>query len=202
VLIVMTADHGVAPVPEVNTARRMPGGRVPQGVIRKAVEAALTEKYGDGQWILNGPDVALYFNQDLIRQKKLDPAEFGRVAADAARRMPHVFRAYPGALLATGVAMEDQAGRRVANGFYAPRSPDLYVLLEPYWLYGGGKGTTHGTTFGYDVHVPVVFMGPGFRAGHFDAPATVYDIAPTLATYLNIETPSGAVGRCLAEAMN
>ncbi|HTQ57281.1 MAG TPA: alkaline phosphatase family protein [Bryobacteraceae bacterium] len=202
VLVVMTADHGVVAVPEVNQARRMPGGRVAPGVIRKAVEAALDEKFGEGPWILNGPDVALYLNQDLIRQKKLDPAEVERVAAEAARRVPHVFRAYPAELLASGVAMEDQAGRRVANGFYAPRSPDLYVLLEPYWLYGGSKGTTHGSIFNYDAHVPVIFMGPGFRAGRFNGPATVYDIAPTLATYLEIQTPSGAVGRCLAEALD
>ena len=48
VLVVMTADHGVAPVPEVNTARRMPGGRMPAGVVRKAVEAALNDNYGAG----------------------------------------------------------------------------------------------------------------------------------------------------------
>jgi hypothetical protein len=202
VLVVMTADHGVAPVPEVSTARRMPGGRVPSGVIRKAVEDALKEKYGEGQWILSGADVALYFNRDLLHQKKLDPAEVERTAAEAARGVAHVFRAYPGELLASGIAMEDQVGRRVANGFYAPRSPDLYILLEPYWLYGGSKGTTHGTTFSYDAHVPVIFMGTGFRAGRFHAPATVYDIAPTLATYLDIETPSGSVGRCLTEALN
>jgi hypothetical protein len=202
VLVVMTADHGVAPVPEVNEARRMPGGRVPQGPIRKAIEEALTSHFGEGSWILNGPDIALYFNQDLIRERKLDPAEVERVAAEAARRVPHVFRAYAGELMASGVAMDDQVGRRVAAGFYLPRSPDLYVLLEPYWLYGGGRGTTHGTTFGYDAHVPVIFMGNGFRAGRYNASATVYDVAPTLATYLDIETPSGSVGRCLAEAMN
>jgi hypothetical protein len=201
VLVILTGDHGVSPVPEVNVKRRMPGGRMPAGIVRKAVEAALNAKYGDGQWILSGADVAPYFNQDLIRQKKLDSAEVERTAADAARHVPHVFRAYPGDLLASGVAMEDHVGRRVMNGFYAPRSPDLYVLLEPYWLYGTG-GTTHGSTFSYDAHVPVIFMGPGFKAGRFNAPAAVNDIAPTLATYLDLETPSGSVGRCLAEAFN
>src|SRR5262249_41775764 len=32
VLVVLTADHGVAPVPEVNMGRKMPGGRVPQDI--------------------------------------------------------------------------------------------------------------------------------------------------------------------------
>jgi hypothetical protein len=97
-----------------------------------------------------------------------------------------------------GYAMEDQVGRRVANGFYQRRGADVYVLLEPYWIYSA-RGTTHGTAFSYDAHVPVIFMGPGIKAGRFDEKITVNDIAPTLATLLGIETPSGSVGRVLAE---
>jgi hypothetical protein len=200
VLVVMTADHGVAPVPEVNAARRMPGGRMPSGVVRKAVEAALIDKYGAGQWMLNPSDTAFYFNQDLIRQKKLDAAAVERTAAEAARPIAHVFRVYTREMLLNGT-VDIQVGRRVMNGFYPPRGPDMYVLLEPYWLYGA-KGTTHSTTFSYDAHVPVIFMGPGIKAGHFDEEISVNDVAPTLATYLDIETPSGSVGRCLAEILN
>src|SRR5580658_6868457 len=197
VLVILTADHGVAPIPEVNTARRMPGGRMPQGAVRKAVEAALTAKYGAGQWMLSPSDTAFYFNRETILEKKLDAAEVERTAAEAARRVPHVFRVYTGEMLLTG-AVDLQVGRRVMNGFYAPRGPDLYVLLEPYWLYGS-KGTTHSTTFSYDAHVPVIFMGPGIKAGRFDEQIAVNDVAPTLATYLDIETPGGSVGRCLSE---
>jgi len=200
VLVVLTADHGVAPVPEVNVERRMPGGRLQSGTVRQAVEAALADKYGAGQWLLNPLDAALYFNRDLIRQKKLDPSDVERTAADAARRVAHVFRVYTADVLSSGVAMEDQVGRRVMNGFYAPRSPDVYVLFEPYWLFGS-KGTTHGSTFSYDAHVPVIFMGPGIKPGRYNQPIAVNDIAPTLATYLDIETPSGSAGRCLAEIL-
>ena len=197
VLVVFTADHGVAPVPEVNTARRMPGGRMPQGAVRKAVEAALAGKFGEGKWILAPGETAFYFDSDLIRQKKLDAAEVERTAADAARGVAHVFRVYTREMLLHD-AVDLQVGRRVMNGFYPPRGPDMYVLLEPYWLYGT-KGTTHSTTFSYDAHVPVIFMGPGIKAGRFDQAIAVNDVAPTLATYLDIETPSGSVGRCLAE---
>jgi hypothetical protein len=197
VLVILTADHGVAPVPEVNASRRMPGGRMQSGVVRKAVEAALIDKYGAGQWILSPSDAAFYFNRELIRQKKLDVTEVERTAADAARHVAHVFRAYTAEMLLHG-AVDLEVGRRVMNGFYAPRSPDLYVLLEPYWLYGS-KGTTHSTTFSYDAHVPVLFMGPGIRAGRFNQQISVNDVAPTLATYLDLETPAGSVGRCLSE---
>jgi hypothetical protein len=45
-------------------------------------------------------------------------------------------------------------------------------------------------------------MGPGIKVGRFDQPISVNDVAPTVATYLDIETPSGSVGRCLAEILN
>ncbi len=199
VLVVMTADHGVSPVPEVNAARHMPGGRMSAGVVRKAVEDALVSKYGSGQWLLSPTDVAFYFNSDLIRQKKLDESEVERTAADAARAVPHVFRAYTREMLLRG-EVDIEVGRRVMNGFYPSRGPDMYVLLEPYWIYGA-KGTTHSATFSYDAHVPVIFMGPGIKPGRYDQEIAVNDIAPTLATYLDVETPSGSIGRCLAEIL-
>ena len=200
VLVIMTGDHGVAPLPEVQARRRMPGGRMAPGIIQKTVQAALTEKYGEGKWIVSPSEHSFYLNQDLMRQKNLGQAEVDRVAAEALRRIPHVFRVYTREMLSSGMVQEDQVSRALTNGFYGPRSPDLYILPEPYWLFQSG-GTTHGSPFGYDAHVPVIFMGPGIRPGRFNGPIVVNDIAPTLATYLDVETPSGSAGRCLAEIL-
>lgn len=198
VLVVFTADHGVAPVPEVNTQRKMPGGRMSPGIVRETVQKALTQKYGEGKWITSPSEHSLYLNRDLIRDKKLDEAEVNRVAAQAALGIPHVFRVYTREQLMNGSALEDQVGRRVMNGFYVRRGADVYIMLEPYWMFAA-RGTTHGTTFSYDAHVPIIFMGPGVRPGIFYQAIAVNDIAPTLATILSIEIPSGSVGRVLSE---
>ena len=198
ILVIFTADHGVAPVPEVNQARKMPGGRMTPRIVQDTVQAELTKKYGAGDWISSPSDHSLYLNLDLIREKKLDRAEVNAAAAAVARAIPHVFRVYTREQLVNGYAMEDEVGRRVANGFYERRGADVYILLEPYWMFSA-HGTTHGSTFNYDAHVPVIFMGPGIKAGRFDEKIVVNDIAPTLATLMGIETPSGSVGRVLAE---
>ena len=200
VLVVLTADHGVSPMPEVQAARRMPGGRMPARIVQDTVQAALAARYGEGKWIVSPSEHSLYLNLDLIAQKKLDRAEVNREAAQAAIGIPHVFRVYTRERLMNGAALEDQVGRRVMNGFYVRRGADVYVLLEPYWMFGA-SGTTHGTTFSYDAHVPVIFMGPGVRAGRYYQPVAVNDIAPTLATMLDVETPSGSTGRVLAEML-
>ena len=200
IVVVLTADHGVAPVPEVNNARKMPGGRMPEKIVRETVQAGLVKKYGDGNWIVSPSEHSLSLNLDLIQQQNLDRAEVNRAAAQIAMTIPHVFRVYTREQLMTGATLEDQVGRRVQNGFYVRRGADVYILLEPYWMFAA-RGTTHGTTFSYDSHVPVIFMGPGIRPGVRHEQIIVNDIAPTLATLLAIETPSGSVGRALGEIL-
>ncbi len=198
VLVVMTADHGVAPVPEVNQARHMPGGRMPAGILTKTVQATLNAKYGNSDWITASLESVIYLNRESIAARKLDLAEVESTAAEALRQVPHVFRVYTGAQLAQGQALEDSVGRMAMNGYFPRRGADLEVLTDPYWMFSSG-GTTHGLPFGYDTHVPVIFLGPGIRAGEYDNNITPNDIAPTLATILHVETPCGSFGRVLVE---
>ena len=200
VLVVLTADHGVAPLPETNQARKMPGGRMQPGIIRDTVQAALAQKYGAGNWIQSPSEHSLYLNWALIREKNLDDAEVARAAARAALGVPHVFRVYTREQLMNGTVAQDSVGRRVMNGFFVKRAADVYILVEPYWMFSQ-HGTTHGTTFSYDGHVPVIFMGPGIKPGAYHDAVAVNDIAPTLAAILGIETPSGSVGRVLSEIL-
>lgn len=198
VLVVLTADHGVAPLPEVTAKRKMPGGRMPARIIQETVQAKLEEKFGPGKWILSPSDHSLYFNRELIQQKKLEQRDVQRVAAEAALTVPHVARAYTRAEMSAGIAAVDAVGRRILNGYHAPRGADVVIVLEPYWMYSA-RGTTHGSPYHYDAHVPVIFMGPGVKAGRFHRRIAVNDIAPTLANLLEVETPSGSAGRVLEE---
>ncbi len=48
----------------------------------------------------------------------------------------------------------------------------------------------HASLFSYYFRVPVIFMGPGIKAGRYDEPITVNDVAPTLALILGVKTPA------------
>ena len=201
-LFVMTADHGVSPVPEVNQARKMPGGRLSGKAIFGAIEEALTKKYGEGKWIVGASGPVPYLNHELIRERKLDEAEVERVAADALRALPHVFRVYTREQLLSGQVLEDYVSRDVRNGFYRQRSGDLFLIPEAYWFFAEDPhGTSHGTPFNYDTHVPIIFMGSGVKPGRYHRAVAVNDIAPTLAALLEVEEPSGSVGRVLEEML-
>jgi arylsulfatase A-like enzyme len=198
VLIVLTGDHGVAPSAAEDAANHMPGGRMPGNTVRNAVQSALAKQFGEGEWVSGSWDLSLYLNQELIASKKLDRAVVNRAAADAAMKVAHIFRVYTREQLMEGAVPGDEVSRRVMNGFNARRSPDLAFIPEPYWMVSNSV-TTHGTPFGYDAHVPVIFMGSGIKPGRYNGVVAVNDIAPTVATILEVEIPSGSVGRVLTE---
>ncbi|HMD50665.1 MAG TPA: alkaline phosphatase family protein [Bryobacteraceae bacterium] len=199
-LLVLTADHGVAPVPEVNEARKMPGGRLSDARLAQDMTDALTKRFGPGKWLLPGPATTPYLNLELIQSHRLDPAEVERVAAHAAASEEHIARVYTRQEILSGEVQRDDIGRAVSLSFYGPRSSDLVILQEPYYLFDA-TGTTHGTPYDYDNHIPVIFFGAGVKAGAYYQTIAMNDIAPTLAAMFGVEAPSGSIGRVLTEIL-
>jgi arylsulfatase A-like enzyme len=200
VVVVLSADHGVAPLPELMATRKMPGGRMVEGVVLDAVTTALNAKYGESKWVLGKSGPSPYLDHKLIADSKLDLEEVQQVAAQAVRNLPHIARVFTREELRRGLSQNDMVGQRAQNGFFYQRASDLVIVPEPYWLFEK-SGTSHGTPWNYDAHVPVIFMGPGIRAGKYSGRTCVNDIAPTLTNMLEVETPSGSVGRVLTEML-
>ena len=200
VVVVMSADHGVAPVVEVSKARKMPGERLVAGDLNKAIEAALSAKFGQGKWITNRAEYGVTFNRETIAEKKLTVEAVAEAAAEFTRGYPGIFRVYTHSQLLRGQTPQDRFSSRINNGFFPARSSDMTIVQNPYFLMDK-SGTTHGLPFSYDTHVPVIFMGASIKPGRYHKQVMVNDIAPTLATMLEIEIPSGAYGRVLEEML-
>jgi len=198
VLVVLSSDHGVGPIPEVNQERKMPGGRIGRMVLFTSLEQALIGKYGAGKWVIGTAGSSPYLNYELMAERKLDPAEVRRFAAAEMLKQPGVNRVFTRDQLLLGQAPPDEAAQRVLKSFHPKRSGDLEVLLEPYWI-GDGSRATHGTPYSYDTHIPMIFMGPGVAPGLYDGKVEMQNIAPTIANMLGIEAPSGSEGRVLSE---
>ncbi|HNY39081.1 MAG TPA: alkaline phosphatase family protein [Bryobacteraceae bacterium] len=198
VLVAFTADHGVAPMPEYNQRFKMPGGRAAAKDVRDTVQKALVAKYGPGEWVSGYSGPAPYLNHQLIASKKLALDDVQDTAAAAARQLPYIARVFTREDLRRGMTHADLVGARVQNGFFYLRASDLFIVPNPYWLFEA-SGTSHGTPWNYDSHVPLMIMGPQIKPGRYYQRVLVNDLAPTLTAIAGVEIPSGASGRVLHE---
>ncbi len=196
-LVVLTADHGVAPLPELNAARKMPGGRLDAAQYSRSIAGAISARFGKGSWFAYDAGGFIYLNPETLARNNADPREVRRLAAETARSLPHIARVFTRDELEKGEGTADPVGRAVLRGFYESRWGDLVLLPEPYYIFSS-SGTTHGLPYGYDTHVPLIFLGNSILPGVHRNRVAVNDIAPTLAELLEIETPSGSSGHILS----
>ncbi len=199
-IIVLTADHGVAPVPEQVLAMGY-GGRIEPRAVTDAVQNALNQRYGEEKWILAFANGNVYLDEAAIARRKLDLTEVERAAAEAVLRLGSIADCLTRTQLISGHYPRTKIERSVANGFHPQRNGNLVVVPLPFFFIGEGVTTTHGTPYSYDTHVPVIFFGAGIAAGHYQVVSSPADIAPTLASLLKIETPSNSTGNILIDGI-
>jgi hypothetical protein len=205
VVIVITGDHGVAPLPEVMRKRDPKSGaaHIDPAVVPAAAEAALKARYGSAEssaWIAHHDYPYLYLNLAALRRRGVSVEEAERVAKEAVQRVPGVQQA----VTATELAGQRGQGAHsnAERSFFPGRSGNIYYQLLPYVIpQERPEGTTHGAIWPYDTDVPLLWFGAGIVPGSYAGIAMVRDIAPTLSALLGIPAPSGSEGRVLNEIL-
>lgn len=194
--IVLTADHGVAPLPERKPGQ---GGRVRGADLDQQVFAALDAKYGaladNERWAVRD-GLGYHLNPAALAQKSLAPAVAEETVRAALATMPVIAAAYTRTRLMDPAPL-DAIGEAVRLSYYPPRSPDVMAVLRPFFIDRTTPGTTHGTPYDYDTHVPLLWYGAGVKPGLHTARVGVDDLAPTLARLLGVPAPGPAAGRVL-----
>jgi predicted AlkP superfamily pyrophosphatase or phosphodiesterase len=200
VVIALTADHGVAPIP--GDARALGfGGRLDAKALAETIESTLDRQFEDEKWIISFVNSNVYLDESVIERRKVSIEEIERAACQAALKEPGIAACFTRSQLISGALPQTMIARSVANGFYPQRNGNIVVVPQPFHFFGEGSGTTHGTPYSYDTHVPVIFYGAGIHAGIYYGSSSPADIAPTLAALLKIEMASNSTGRILSEAL-
>jgi len=201
-VVVLTGDHGVAPVPEQAQLQGRDAGRVDPRSIVARVEKIMAQRLGAGQHVaqLVGPN--LYFAPSVASRLDTDPSLW-RDLQQAVLAEPGVERLLRRTKL---LSSTDALTRPLALDLFPGRSGDVWIGLKPNWIFsarrllGWAGGTTHGTARDYDQRVPVILFGAGIKPGRYTRSATPADIAPTLASLCGIRI-ARTDGRILAEAL-
>jgi predicted AlkP superfamily pyrophosphatase or phosphodiesterase len=196
-VLILSADHGVCPMPEVSKAHGKDAARIKPEDLSKAANAFLREKYGDQDEKTQCLDALIdgmfYLNRAWLKAKKLEQNEVEKELAAWLVKQPGIQTAYTRTQLMGQIAEDDEIGRRVKKSFYEKRSGDVLAVPKPYyviWKYT--TGTMHGTPHPYDTHVPLLAMGPGIIPGVRKDPVTPQAGVQILSRALGVKPPAGS----------
>ncbi|MFB9292934.1 alkaline phosphatase PafA [Persicitalea jodogahamensis] len=198
--VFLTADHGVMDVPGFWTEHRLPAGLLNTGDMNSTLKQALEGAFGKGDYIRANDNYQLYLNKTTLKDKKIEVEDVYEVVREALLPLSGV---------ADVINLKDLGESHLnsfqlelyKNGTNAKRSGDIQIVLQPGWFAGRSTGTTHGSPYNYDTHVPLLFYGWGIPKGETLRRTSIADIAPTVAALLHILAPSGTVGNPIPEAL-
>lgn len=196
-LVFLSADHGVADVPGFAQSQKLPAGVLDASVSSKEVKTALKIAFGEGEFIRAEDNSQLYLNDTLLKAKKLTYAEVYAVVRETLLKREDVADVVDLHNLANST-LPDYQLKYIKNGFNPRRSGDIMIVLNPSWFTGRKQGTTHGTLYRYDTHVPLLFYGWKVKAGETTLRTNISDISPTIADLLSILEPNGSIGNVIS----
>ncbi|MCW5549584.1 MAG: alkaline phosphatase family protein [Opitutaceae bacterium] len=202
-LVVLTADHGVAPLPE-RMATRSPAishGRLDWPAIEAGLDAALSgdSASADQRWFVRD-GMGFHLVPETLAQVQVSRADGETRLRQALQARPE-FRA---AFTRTELQSErplGPLGEAVRLSYHEERSPDVVYVLNRYFVDRRGSGSNHGTPYDYDTHVPLLWYGRGVPQGvRGHRRVGMQDIAPTLAALLQVPRPPQSTGSSLFDA--
>ena len=202
----LTADHAVVPVPQFLTDNGLPGGYFFADTNWNALRQNIIAKYGV-DLILATPNMNIYLDHQKIEEKTLDRLEVANYISSIVQNWKGVKRVFTAKQLYNS-SIGDEWMDMVRKGFHHAESGDLIVILEPGYLPKSmdselaRKGTSHGSAYAYDTHVPLLLYGKGIPIKEVFRNISITDIAATLAHILNLQNPNALTGRPILEVLN
>jgi predicted AlkP superfamily pyrophosphatase or phosphodiesterase len=193
--VFLSADHGAAHNPNLLIDKKIPAGLWPSGQVQKELNDLLQDSFGVKSLVRSFGNGQVHLNYEAIEKHKLNEDAI-------TARCVQFLRTKPGVAFVADVrnieeaALPERIKTRIINGFNAERSGNITFVLKPGWYSGApnATGTTHGSWYSYDAHIPLLWMGWGIKQGRSNRIINMTDIAATVAALLHIQEPNGSIG--------
>ncbi|HET8886473.1 MAG TPA: alkaline phosphatase PafA [Salinimicrobium sp.] len=194
--IFLTADHAGVHVPAYLKSLKIPAGLFSFSEFQEFLNEKIMDSFGSSDLIEEISNNQVFFDYEKIAEAKIDIENLEKMTARFALQFPHVNKVFTRSQMTSG-SFTKGISNAIQNGFHQKRSGDLIIELEPSTISYSKTGSTHGSGFNYDTHVPLIFYGNGINRGSSFERTEITDIAPTIAALLGISFPSGSTGNPL-----
>lgn len=194
--VFLSADHAAVEVPAYLQSNRIPAGYFESSAFKKQVSDFVAAKFGAEDLIENISNNQIFLNRAKLSEMNLILEDVQQIIVNEIISYEHIDKAYTGSNIMNSV-FSNGLESLIQMGYHQKRSGDVIYVLEPSVISYSKTGSTHGSSFNYDTHVPLLFFGKGIKQGSTLQKTTITDIAPTMSALLGISFPNAATGQPL-----
>ncbi|MFC2110094.1 alkaline phosphatase PafA [Bacteroidota bacterium] len=198
----LTADHAVAQTPNYLKELKIPAAYFDNKSFKIFVEELVQEKFGAKELIENISNYQIFLNKTTLKDLKLSSREVEDFLVDEIVAFDNIYKTVSAHTL-QNTYFDEGLISSIQRGYNQKLSGDVFFIPNPATLSSSFKhtGTSHGTGYSYDTHVPMIFYGFGINKGSSKKYQAITAIAPTVSSLLQIEFPNGNTGKVIEEAL-
>ena len=198
--IFLTADHGVVEIPNYLKSLKIPASYFDWDTFNSYLKKLSKIKYGTEDIIENFSNYQIFFNKEVLNKLKLNEDEVADYFVQQCVLQEGIYKAVSAKTLQSSEFTEGIL-EKLQNGYNQKYSGDVMLVPTPASIGNRATGTTHGSGYSYDTHIPIIFYGNGIKAGSSSEYYRIKDIAPTMSILLKTEFPNGTTGKVVSEAL-
>jgi predicted AlkP superfamily pyrophosphatase or phosphodiesterase len=202
ILLALSADHAAMPLPEYRKTVQHKDARriITTTDVNPRIEAldlALQHEFKTTEHIIQSE---AFLNYPAAAAAGVDSIALEKRMRDGLLKIDGITDVYFRRELVIGKSRVHDLLGYYQRGYYAPRGRDFIIRpCEFCLLTSSPTGTSHGTPYRYDTHVPILFWGNGVKSQQVTRVVHTVDVAPTLAKAVGANPPSTIDGKSLKE---
>ncbi len=194
--VFLTADHGAVNVPSYLQSVKIPAGYLNDTLLRQNLLTFMESTFKTSGLIESISNNQIFLNREKIKELGLELDDVQEAIVNEVIGYEHVDKVYSAHTMGTA-SFTTGIEQKLQLGYNQKRSGDVIIVSDPGYASYSRTGSTHGTAFSYDTHVPLLFFGKGINHGETVQKTEITDIAPTISALLNISFPNGCIGHPL-----
>ena len=196
----LTADHAAVHVPSYLQSLKIPAHYISTKKLKKFL-SDITQKYFNSKELIeNVSNYQIFLDQEKIEALGFNKNTVAQRLADEVLSFDKIYKAVTARTLQT-TNFTEGIMHALQQGYNPKFSGDVLMIPYPATLNYSRKGTSHGSGYSYDTHVPVIFYGNGIKKGASKKTYKIIDIAPTISNLMKIEAPNGTSGEIIEEVL-
>ena len=196
-LVFLTADHAGAENVTYLKDNKYDVNNLNSKNIQQDIKEYIEKTFGDN-YLLDYSNYNVFLDKAKLKLKNIDLEKVKSSVREFLLAQKYIKNVYTEEQIQLS-STTDYYLQAINKGYDPKQNGELILLLKPAYVEYSATGTTHGSPYSYDTHVPVLFYGWKIKKGESYAKKYITQIAPTLAQKLKITMPNGTQSEVLEE---